>query len=361
MNTNVLRVEGGLIVIARILCISDLHKRYKDSTSIKGQLEVQLKIQEDLIAFNKANGITHNIILGDWYDRGFHGLGQAYGSMEMDRRLSASVNGNVYLCVGNHFYLERDENPEMYIIQPNEFIKPQMSIPVPDKPIFKLVQKLEFGPVQIDFFHYNKLNKNYVAPRNPDCKFHIGIYHDDTVLPGWVREMEGFTGSASQAYFNEIYANIDFAVHGHIHSKVGMCNVELRDGRKVPMCIPGSLGITQNKDNLKHKEVQLPIIDINDDYSVSIKLATFATHLEDLRFFKVKKKAAVTDITDGKFNSDTKLFNTGSADLKSLSVYMTKKGYSNYHLNLINAAKSNSLDIASAVRIIVEADEINEC
>jgi metallophosphoesterase superfamily enzyme len=104
-------------MLARVLFISDLHKRYKDSTSIKGQLEVQQKIQEDIINFNKSYGVTHNIILGDWYDRGFHGLGQAFGAIEMDRRISESVNGNVYLCVGNHFYLERDENPEMYIMK----------------------------------------------------------------------------------------------------------------------------------------------------------------------------------------------------------------------------------------------------
>ena len=44
-------------MIAKILCLSDLHKRYKDSTSIKGQVEATQAVQEDIIAFNKANGI----------------------------------------------------------------------------------------------------------------------------------------------------------------------------------------------------------------------------------------------------------------------------------------------------------------
>lgn len=347
-------------MIARILVISDMHKRYSDSTSIKGQLEVQRKIQQDIIDFNKSNGVTHNIVLGDWYDRGFHGLGQAYGAIEMDRRISASVNGNVYLCVGNHFYLERDENPEMYIIQPNEWIKPSIDIPVPDTPIFRVVPNLDFGPVQIDFFHYNKLNKRYIANRREDCSFHIGVYHDDTVVPGWVREMEGFTGSASQAYFNDIYANIDLALHGHIHSKVGMTSIQLADGRKIPMCIPGSLSITQNKESLKHNSVQLPVLDINDDYTVSVKLATFSTHIDELRFYKAKKKTKVNDLLEGNFGTaQTLTTQKHSAELRSLSTFMTKHGYQNYHMNLINAAKSESLDISTAVRIIVEADEIN--
>ena len=41
-----------MIVIARILCISDLHKRYKEGSSVKNNIEVQKLIQEDIIAFN---------------------------------------------------------------------------------------------------------------------------------------------------------------------------------------------------------------------------------------------------------------------------------------------------------------------
>ena len=316
-------VEGGSPVIARILFISDLHKRYKDSTSIKGQVEASQLVQEDLIAFNKANGITHNVIMGDWYDRGFHGLGQAYGAIEMDRRLSASVNGNVYLCVGNHFYLERDENPEMYIIQPNDMFKPQFNIPVPEEPLFKVVPSLQFGTVQISFFHFNKLSKNYIAQRNPDCTFHIGVYHDDAVVPGWVREMDGYSGTVSTTYLNGIYENVDLALHGHIHTKIGMANIELNNGKKVPMCIPGALSITQNSEKYKHTEVQLPLIEIDDDYTVKFKLATFSTHMDKLRFYNTKKKKKVMDdlaVSEQKFT-------VGHAALQTLPSYLASKGY----------------------------------
>lgn len=341
----------------RILFITDLHKRYKDSTSIKGQLEAQRLVQEDIIAFNKQHGITHNVILGDWYDRGFHGLCQAFSAMEMDKRLSESVNGEVYLCIGNHFYLERDENPEMYIIQPNEFVKPQQDMVLPEKPVFKLVPRLDFGPVQIDFFHFSKINKDYIAERRPDCKFHIGVYHDDSVIPGWIREMEGFSGSSTNAYMNSIYNNIDLAIHGHIHVKIGTCNFELNNGRKVPMFVPGSLGITQNKEAMKHTDVQLPVLDIADDGTVNVQLATFSTHMEVLKFYATKKKKVATNVMELQDQHVT----TGSAALQSLPNYLTKKGYDWHDLGLVNAAMNNILNLPMAVQIITEVRKDADC
>lgn len=346
-------------MIAKILVLTDLHKRYKDSQSVKGQIAVQNKIQQDIIDFNIRNNITHNIIAGDWYDRGFHGLGQAYGAIEMDRRLSESVNGNVFLCIGNHFYLERDENPEMYIIQPNDTWKPQTPIPLPDKPIFQAVPKLNIGPVQISMFHFNKINKNYTAYRDPDCQFHIGIYHDDAVVPGWVREQEGFVGSSSQNYLDGIYANIDLAIHGHIHTKIGSTSLTVNGNHKVPMFIPGSLGIVSNKEQHKHVEVQLPVIVIEDDYSVKIKLAPFSTHIDELKFYTPKRKDKSILTTDANAKGEVHLM-SNNASLQSLPVYLTKKGYELKHLNLVNSAIADTLSLSSAIGILAEVNQINE-
>ena len=137
-------------MIAKLLFVPDMHKRYTDSDSVKGTLKLIQKQQEELISAIQDNNITHVILGGDWYDRGFHGLGQAFGQMEMDRRLSAAVNGNCYLCVGNHLYFESDENPEMYAIQPNDVIQTALDIPLPETPIFKCVRQLMLGTVQID-------------------------------------------------------------------------------------------------------------------------------------------------------------------------------------------------------------------
>lgn len=339
-------------MIARILFISDLHKRWKDSASIHGQVVAQKLIQEDIINFNKANGVTHNIVLGDWYDRGFHGIGQAFSNMEMDRRISESVNGNVYLCIGNHFYLERDENPEMYIIQPCEFIKPQQDMNMPTEPIFKCVPRLDIGPVQIDFFHFSKINKQYLAVRRDDCTYHIGVYHDDCVVPGWVREVEGFSGSSSNTYMNDIYNNVDLAIHGHIHSKIGVTSLPLNNGRKVPMFIPGSLGITANEEKFKNSEIDLPIIDIEDDYSVRVRSAKFSTHMEVLKFYDTKKKQKKVDV----FEVKDQHIKTGETALQSLPTFLTKRGYQMVDMRLVDSAVRNTLNLPMAVQIIAEVN-----
>lgn len=338
-------------MIARILFVPDLHKRYSDSSSIKGQTKAQVAIQEDIISTVEKFQIDNIIIMGDWYDRGFHGIGQAYGAMEMDRRISACVNGNVYLCVGNHLYLERDDNPELYIIQPNEYIRPQIDIPLPKEPIFKMVPNLRFGTVLISFFHFSKVNKAYVADRPADITTHIGVYHDDKVVPGYIAEMEGFSATSSNAYMNDIYRNVDIAMHGHIHVKHGIVPFELNTGRKVPMFIPGSLGITQNKEAFKHPNVSLPILEIDDDSNVSAKVVTVSTHMEMLRFYetKRKKKEVITEVKDAKFAPTNVV-------TRSLSDYMAAKGYRRRQLRLIDAAAQGALNLGMAASILSEVD-----
>lgn len=341
-------------MIARILCISDLHKRYKEGSSVKNNIEVQKLIQEDIIAFNIEHAVTHNIILGDWYDRGFHGLGPAYSEIEMDRRISASVNGEVYLCVGNHFYLERDENPEMYIIQPNEYFRPSFKINVPDKPIFKVVPQLCFGPVQIDFFHYSKVNKIYYQECKPETTFHIGIYHDDKVIPSHIRELEGYSGDTSFSYLYDTYKNIDLAIHGHIHCKVGVTALEIAEGHKVPLVIPGALGITQNKDIFKNSEIKLPMIEIDDNYNVQLKMVPFSTHIDRLKFYDNKRQQ--TNLTELMEKNSNGLIIDHDA-IRSLPTFMRSKGYSDVHLKILDVARNADMTITDVLRILQEAKD----
>lgn len=334
-------------MLAKILFVSDLHKRYTDMRSVKNILPVQHKIQEELIAFNKSAGVTHNVILGDWYDRGFHGLGQAYSAMEEDRLLSKSVDGRVYLCMGNHFFLERDENPEMYIIQPCEYMKPRNLLQLAEEPIFKVVPTLKLGTVQISFFHFSKTNKKYVAPRDPDTTFHIGIYHDDRCVPSWVREREGFGGYGASYELNSIYANIDLAIHGHIHSDIGITALTLDNGRRVPLWIPGALGMTQDKDTIKHPYVELPLLEINDDSTVSTQKVRFSTHLDELQFYRTESK---TKKPMSMMEMQAK--NPVSIVTPSLQSYLVQQGVNDKQLQIVDEAGRGSLTLHSAVSIV---------
>lgn len=346
-------------MLAKILGIPDLHKRYSDGSSIKGQLNTQINVQQDIIDCVSELGITHIFQFGDWYDRGFHGLCMAYGAMEMDRRISAAVNGNVYITVGNHFYLERDENPEMYIIQPNDLIRPSYNIPLPRTPIFRMQHDLRIGDVQIDFFHYSKTNKEYYAPIAEGVKYHIGVYHDEMCVPGWVREQEGFRHvQTNQTYFNNIYSNIDLALHGHIHSAIGTCDITLQSGRRVPMFIPGSLGIVQNKPQFKHSAVDCPVITIDDDSTVNIETVSISTHMGKLSFYETKHKEKAVEETTERITKGTVSMLENKVEATSLPSYLLGKGFSNIQLKLVDLAMKEELDFVSAVSAINSEEEM---
>lgn len=345
-------------MLAKILCLSDMHKRWKDSESVRGLIDTQVQIQMDIINYIKSNGVTHVFILGDWYDRGFHGLGQAMGAIEMDRRLSEAVNGNVYLCIGNHFYLERDENPEMYIIQPNPLVQPSIPIPVPKEPIFRIATSLRIGMVETHFFHYSKVNKNYFAYRDPDVTYHIGVYHDECTVPNYIAEQEGYLGKATTTYMNTIYDNIDLALHGHIHTAVGQVSVPLNNGREVPLYIPGSMCVARNKANEKHMETTVPVIEIADDSTVTIQNATFSTHMDALRFYTPKRKKANPIIQDGMLDAKQLSQFASNNRLETLQDFMVRKGYTGTHFKVVNAAINGQLDLMSMSKILSEVETI---
>lgn len=103
---------------ARILFVSDLHKRDCDFSTIAGYTKAVDAVQRDILSFIKQKGITHLVSLGDWYDKGYRSINRSNNDRNLDEDLSKAVNGNFYICLGNHFFLERDNNPEMYLIQP---------------------------------------------------------------------------------------------------------------------------------------------------------------------------------------------------------------------------------------------------
>lgn len=340
-------------MLGRVLFVSDLHKSDSDMSSIKGRMEVQQLIQQDIIDAVKKFGVTHIVIMGDWYHRGFHSTGATISAHQEDINLSESVNGNVYICLGNHFFLERDDNPEMYVIQPNSKYIPKRTGCFPEKPIFQAVDDLVIGQVQISLFHFNKLNKDYCRETFPGILHHIGVYHDDTVVPTWVREQEGYAARASSSsYMSRIFENIEIAMLGHIHTKIGAIKYLLENGREVPMFIPGSLGITANSDRFKHTSVQLPILDIYEDGHYEIKLANFSTHLDKLKFYE--SKTGKKDLTQDQvmLNNDGALRHNASN--LTLSAYMQQRGYPNLTLSFVDAAAKGTLGLMEAFRLVSE-------
>lgn len=337
---------------ARVLFVSDLHKSCKEMSTIKGRLEATTQIQKDIINFNKENHVTHLVVMGDWYHRGYQSTCRTFNDYNEDKLVSDSVDGNAYLCLGNHFFLERDDNPEMYIIQPCEYMKPVGKFTMPKKPIFNVVPELTIGSVKISFFHYNKISKDYTNNRESSISYHIGVYHDDYTLPSWVREKEGYTTQSRNSELDRIYANIDLAVHGHIHTRIEPFNLTLRDGRSVPIIVPGSLGITQNKYSMKHPYVNLPLIDIDEDGSVSIKQVRFSTHIEMLRFYKGNRKDEGFDVKRKSAQDMRTMSLRNTAFMNSLPLYLESRGLDEKYIRLLEASIKDQITCLDVLKIL---------
>ena len=329
---------------SKVLFLTDLHKRDVDFSSIEGYTKAVTQVQMDLLEFIKNNGITHVVSGGDWYDRGYKNTGPTLSDNELDRRFSESVNGEFYITIGNHFNLERDNNPESYVIQPCEKYPLIRSVITPERPIFKCVDELIIGDIQISFMHFNKMNKTYVNTRKPGIKMHIGVYHDDCVVPSDIREQSGYFGKTSSKYLDMIYDNIDIAIINHIHVACGRRILKLSNGRSVPLLIPGSLGITQNKEIEKHKLVELPILEIADDGAVGISFHKQLTHLDMLKFYKKKETTNMASNLVNNLNLESVSKMTSLPKSRTLKDYLVGRGYNSSYLDVVKKAVPGGLD-----------------
>lgn len=343
----------------KILFLTDLHKRDVDFTSIKGYVQAVTQVQLDILDFIRNNGITRVVVGGDWYDKGYRHTGPTLADNELDRRLSQSVNGEVYITLGNHYYLERDNNPESYIIQPCEKHPLLHSVIMPETPIFKCVDDLVVNNTQISFFHFDKHFKEYVNRRKDGVKYHVGVYHDDCVVPSNIREAAGYYGTTSSGYLERVYSNIDLAMINHIHVSIGVQGLNLPSGKKIPLVIPGSLGITQNKESEKHKSVQLPVLTVFDDDTLpKCELYTFYTHIDKLKFYKkAEKSEVVKEILSNVETRKNALESVPKA--RTLDQYLLSVGLNPRHVELVDKASSGGLDVLAVHNILYKETQIN--
>lgn len=327
---------------ARILFLTDLHKRDVDFSTIAGYTKAVDVVQQDILQFIKDNNVTHLVSAGDWYDKGYRSINRSNNDRNWDEELSKAVRGNFYICLGNHFFLERDNNPEMYLIQPSNLYRPTQPI-FATAPIIRAVKALRIGPVQISFFHYNKEDKNYICERDADATYHIGVYHDESVVPTGKREEGGIGGTTMPSYMENVLDNINLAIVGHIHKPLGVFNVQVR-GRTLPMIIPGSLAITESGTGGLHTDVNLPVIDISDDDKVSCSLYKFKTHAELLRFYKKKEKPIRADVPEEAILEIPKTV--------SLADYLRAKGFKETHLRLVDAAAESRVEVVQGLQLL---------
>lgn len=328
----------------------DLHKRDIDFSSIRGFTKAVELVQQDLLDTLRRLDNAVFVQLGDWYDKGYRSTGRVFIDSYYDTQISQAAKGGAYICLGNHFFLERDSNPEMYIIQPSYLYQPKDKVPM-SHPIFKTAPCIVIGNVQISFFHFSKVDKNYVQPLQPGVKYHIGVYHDDCVLPSDIRTKAGYFGSTSNDYLNNIYSNVDVAICGHVHVALGTSVYTLNNGKQVPIIVPGALSITENKEIVKHTSVDCPVIWIDDETGTfELKYETISTHMELLKFYKIAEQKTAEQL---------EVMGTGGGELVtpsavSLKDYLQRKGYDQRSVDFIMNIQPGSLDMTALMHFIAE-------
>jgi predicted phosphodiesterase len=302
------------------------------------------RIQQDILDFIQLNNITHLISLGDWYDKGYKSTRRLNNDRNFDEEFNKATNGNFYMCIGNHFFLERDNNPEMYLIQPHHLYQPATPL-VAFEPVIHAPDKIKIGTVQISLFHYNKQDhNNYIAARDPDTTFHIGVYHDDSVVEDDVRRKAGYWQDTPPANLQRIYENIDLAIIGHIHTPCNGVSLNIR-GRKMTQLIPGA--ICPSRD--RHTSVKLPVITIDDNSNVSCSLHTFSTHMEMLNFLN-KREAVRADNVNELLTPAP--FDTEEITHESLRDFLTARNFSPGALKCTDSAARDALDLPLAVSLL---------
>lgn len=279
-----LDVEEGKSI--RVLPITDRHNRDKDFDTVGGFRKVSHKIGQDIVNFIRND--IHEVVaahLGDGADQGFRSVHSFYEHYCIERRIYNACKGRNFAAVGNHMYIQRDSNPDFLLLQPdNRFpTKRKLNVEEEDR-IYHIVDGIIIGDVQISFIHYQEENKMYKRVRQPGIKFHIGLYHDDNVIPSSIKQGRGMKTTISSEYLTDVLEDIDLAVVAHWHEAIGKVDINIGN-RIIPMYIPGALCHTSTTMSERHKSVALPTF-VFDERGMHVELVEFKTYLNELKFYE---------------------------------------------------------------------------
>lgn len=324
----------------RIMCGGDLHKRMTDLTTIHGYVKGFELVQLDLMQAIKDLGITHFFSLGDWFDSGYGSdTAAALAHTDIDREMYSLIKGNFYGLIGNHIRIRMDSNPELFLIQPHPYYVSRHKI-ARDYQIIRTPKELILNGVQICFMHWNKDAESafeYKAMIRPECKYHIGLYHTESIIPAHIlSSMNMYAGINDNSKIGAALEGIDLAIVGHVHKPFGMFNISKVSGHTTTMIVPGSLTNTDAGLQSRHDHVDLPIIDISEDGSVSISFHRQDLHLDVIEFHEKK----ISDSSRDKLKSlhgntketlyeelESTTFVGESDGFQTLSMFMRQNGY----------------------------------
>lgn len=351
----------------RVLYATDLHKRMKDITTIRGYVKVCSEIETDLINLCKQLNVTHFMSGGDWFDKGYGSdVAAALAHTDSDIELAKAVNGNFYGVIGNHIKLHLDSNPELFLIQPHPTLLSRHKVERKEQ-IMKTPKSLILNGVQFHFMHWNPMAESamdYKAMIDPNCHYHIGLYHDELIIPSermYDVNMQDRVSDNTQ--ISNALAGINLAIVGHIHKPLGSFVINKNDGSTTMMIVPGSLTNTDAGEKSRHSEVNLPLIDIDDGGKVTLQFVKFGLRIDELQFMKkiidedtrVKLKSLRGNTKETLYEEiEQNTFIGETAEFLTLNKFMTQQGYTQGDKKLIKSVMNNPTDIHTLLSIYKE-------
>ena len=340
-----------------------LHKRMTDITTIHGYTKGFQKVQSDIMTSIKELGITHFVSLGDWFDSGYGSdTAAALAHTDIDREMYKLLGGNFYGLIGNHIRIRMDSNPELFLIQPHPVYVSRHQVKR-DYQIIRTPKEIVLNGVQICFMHWNKDAESafeYKAMIRKECKYHIGLYHTEYVIPAHIlSSMNMHAGINDNSKIGMALDDIELAIVGHVHKPFGQFKIEKVSGGSTTMIIPGSLTNTDAGLNARHDHVDMPIVDISENGEVSLSYHRIDLHLEDITFIeKVMSDTSREKLKSIRGNAKETLYEelesstfVGESDgFQTLSMYMRQKGYTPTDKALIK----NTIQSPDDIRILVQ-------
>lgn len=356
----------------RVLIGGDLHKRMVDITTIHGYVKAFCRVQVDIMNAIKELGVTHFISLGDWFDGGYGSdTAAALSHTDIDREMYTMLNGNFYGLIGNHIKIRMDSNPELFLIQPHPVYVSRHNV-ARDYQIIRTPNDLILNGVQFCFMHWNKDAESayeYKALINKDCKYHIGLYHTEYIIPAHILAgVNMYNGMSDNSKIAAALDDIELAIVGHVHKPFGEFRIEKKSGGSTTMIIPGSLTNVDCGVNSRHDFVDMPLIDIDEDGSITRSSYRVQLHTDEIQFVpKVKSEASMNKLKSLRGNTKETLYeeleNTTfvgeSGGFQTLNMFMRQQGYTATDKALIRSTINSPDDVGVLIQLYKEETQCN--
>jgi len=354
----------------KFLVGGDFHKRMQDISTIRGYVNAYIAVQMDIMNELRDGGYYGFLGLGDWFDKGYGSdVAAALAHTDIDRQMADIVNGNFYGLIGNHIKIRLDSNPELFLIQPHpKYVSRHESLR--KEQIIKTPNSLIFNGVQIHFMHWNPMAANamdYKAMIDKNCHYHIGLYHDECVIPSqYLSGLNMYEHVSDNSMISKCLESINLAIVGHIHKPLGSFVINKNDGTTTTMIVPGSLTNTDAGETSRHEYIDMPVIEIDDDGSVTLSYHRQSLHTELITFVRKEIPNDTREkLKSLRGNSKEKLYEEleqttfvgEAADFISLNTFMKRQNYTDGDKKMIKSIIANPTDIGKLVEMYNEGKD----